>query len=156
YANSAFNSIASAGAEMVRHSTLAEALVQLKEALLTVEGKALLGLYWASIDSIAHTHGPGTPYHAAEVASFWHTFDEVLHDLDSPDTLFLFTADHGHVHADARATIYLNERLPELADWLAVSPSGKRIYPNGSPRDVFLHVQPERREDAIALLCGEL
>src|SRR5262245_21324846 len=31
YATSAYNSIASAGAEMVRHSTLAEALVQLKE-----------------------------------------------------------------------------------------------------------------------------
>jgi hypothetical protein len=156
YANSAFNRIASAGAETVRHSTLAEALVQLKEALQNIDGKALLGFYWASIDSIAHGYGPGTSYHAAEIASFWRTFDEVFSDVDSADTLYLFTADHGQVFTHASETICLNERLPELAEWLAVSPTGKRIYPNGSPRDVFLHVRPERRDEALQLLSREL
>jgi hypothetical protein len=156
YADSAFNSIASAGAEVVRHSTLAEALVQLREALLAVDGKALLGFYWAAIDSIAHVYGPGTPYHAAEIASFWRTFDEVFQDIDSPDTLYLFTADHGHVYADAHRTLYLNERWPELAEILPISPAGRPIYPNGSPRDVFLHVRPERREWALELLRKEL
>lgn len=156
YADSAFNSIACAGAEVVRHSTLAEALVQLKEALRTVEGKALLGFYWAAIDSTAHVYGPGSPHHAAEIASFWRTFDEVMQDIDSPDTLYLFTADHGHVYADAQQTVYLNERWPELAGALAVSPTGNPIYPNGSPRDIFLHVRPERRAWALKLLCREL
>jgi hypothetical protein len=156
YAGSAFNSVATAGAEVIRHDTLAEALVQLKEALLAVDGKALIGFYWAAIDSVAHTRGPGTPYHAAEIASFWSTFDAVFSDVDSPDTLYLFTADHGHVHVDARETLYLNERLPQLADCLAVSPTGNRIYPNGSPRDVFLHVRPERRAEALELLTREL
>jgi predicted AlkP superfamily pyrophosphatase or phosphodiesterase len=156
YAGSAFNRMATAGAEVVTHATLAQALVQLKAALQQTEGKALLGFYWAAIDSIAHLHGPGTPYHAAEIASFWHTFDEVLRDIDSPDTLYLFTADHGHVYADAADTINLNERLPQLADYLAVSPTGNRIYPNGSPRDVFLHIRPERRDETVDLLCAEL
>jgi predicted AlkP superfamily pyrophosphatase or phosphodiesterase len=156
YADSAFNGIATAGAEIVRHSTLAEALVQLKEALLQVPGKALLGFYWAAIDTIAHIYGPGTPHHAAEIASFWRTFDDIFSDIDSPDTLFLFTADHGHVYADARRTIYLNEWLPELAECLAVSPAGNPIYPNGSPRDVFLHVRPGRREWALERLRREL
>ncbi len=57
-------------------------------------------------------YGPGTAYHAAEIANFWRTFDEVFRDVDSPDTLYLFTADHGHVYADARETIYINERIP--------------------------------------------
>jgi hypothetical protein len=152
YADSAYNGIASAGAEIVRHATLAQALVQLKEALVEIEGKALLGFYWAAIDSIAHVHGPGTPYHAAEIASFWRTFDDVFRDIDSPDTLYLFTADHGHVYADAHETFNLNERLPELVDCLAVSPTGNRIYPNGSPRDVFLHVRPESRDRVLDLL----
>jgi Type I phosphodiesterase / nucleotide pyrophosphatase len=156
YASSAYNRMATAGAQVVCHATLAQALVQLKEALQAIDGKALLGFYWAAIDSIAHLHGPGTPYHAAEIASFWCTFDEVFRDIDSPDTLYLFTADHGHVYVDAAETIALNERLPQLADYLAVSPTGNRIHPNGSPRDVFLHVRPERRCETVGLLCREL
>jgi Type I phosphodiesterase / nucleotide pyrophosphatase len=152
YADSAYNSIASAGAEIVRHGTLAEALVQLREALTATDGKALFGFYWAGIDTIAHMYGPGTAYHAAEIASFWRTFDEVLRDIDSPDTLYLFTADHGHVYADRDETIYINERIPELAGCLPVSPTGNPIYPNGCPRDVFLHVRPELREGALEAL----
>ncbi len=156
YAGSAYNTVASAGASIVRHSTLAEGLVQLKEALLAATDKAVLSFYWAAIDSIAHVHGPGPTFHAAEIASFWRTFDEVFCDVASPDTLYLFTADHGHVYADARATIYLNEQLPALADWLPVSPTGNPIYPNGSPRDCFLHLRPERVGEALALLHKEL
>jgi type I phosphodiesterase/nucleotide pyrophosphatase len=156
YAGSAYNSVASAGAEVVRHGTLAEALVQLKEALAGMTGKAWLAFYWAALDTIGHIHGPGTSYHAAEIASFWRTFDEVLQNVASPDTLYLFTADHGHVYADARATFYINERIPALADCLPVSPTGNPIYPNGSPRDVFLHVRPERRREALELLHRHL
>jgi Type I phosphodiesterase / nucleotide pyrophosphatase len=156
YAGSAYNTVASAGARIVRHSTQAEGLVQLKEALLATTGKAVLSFYWAAIDSIAHVHGPGPTYHAAEIASFWRTFDEIFCDVASPDTLYLFTADHGHVYADARATIYLNERIPALADCLPVSPTGNPIYPNGSPRDVFLHVRPDRVAYVLTLLHREL
>ena len=154
YATSAYNSVATAGAEIVRHSTPAEGLVQLKEALVAMTGKACLSFYWAALDSMAHVHGPGTSYHAAEIASFWLTFDAIFQDVSSPNTLYLFTADHGHVYADARQTIYLNERFPELAGCLPVSPTGNPIYPNGSPRDVFLHVRPERRASVLKLLGG--
>jgi hypothetical protein len=152
YATSAYNSIASAGAEIVRHTTLAEALVQLRQSLLAIPGKALLSFYWAAIDTIAHVHGPGSPHHAAEIASFWHTFDAIFAEVAAADTLYLFTADHGHVRADPRDTLYLNETYPTLADCLPLSPTGNPIYPNGSPRDVFLHVRPERKADVLALL----
>ena len=152
YAGSAYNSVASAGADVIRHGTLAEALVQLKEMLEQDADKAWLGFYWASIDTIAHIHGPGTTFHAAEIASFWSTFDAVFRDVDSADTLYLFFADHGQVYADVRDTIYINERFPELTDCLPLSPTGNPIYPNGAPRDVFLHVRPERRDDVQATL----
>lgn len=152
YAGSAYNSVASVGAEMVRHGALSEALVQLKEALEQTQDKAWLGFYWASIDTIAHIHGPGTSFHAAEIASFWSTFDAVFRDVDSTDTLYLFFADHGQVYADVGDTIYINERFPQIADCLPASPTGNPIYPNGAPRDVFLHVRPERREDVLATL----
>jgi hypothetical protein len=156
YAGSAYNSVASAGAEVVRHGTLAEALVQLKEMLEQTTDKAWLGFYWAALDTIAHIHGPGTSYHAAEIASFWSTFDAVFRDVDSTDTLYLFTADHGQVYVDARQTVYLNERMPELAQCLCVSPTGNTIYPNGAPRDVFLHVRPELRDETLAVLHRHL
>jgi hypothetical protein len=152
YAGSVYNSMVSAGSEPVVHSTLAEGLVQLKEAVEQVDGKALLGFYWGAIDNIAHLYGPGTPYHAAEIAAFWHLFDEVMRDIDSPDTIYLFTADHGHVYADAQQTLYINERWPELKEALAVSPTGNPIWPNGSPRDLFLHIKSEQREWALDLL----
>jgi hypothetical protein len=156
YARSAYNSVASAGAEIVAHGTLAEALVQVKERLGADRDKAWLGFYWASIDTMGHIHGPGTSYHEAEIAGFWRTFDEVFRDVESPDTLYLFTADHGCVYADAAATIYINERIPALADCLPISPTGNPVYPNGSPRDMFLHVRPERRDEVEALLHREL
>jgi hypothetical protein len=156
YAGSAYNRLVTAGAEVIRHGTLAEGLVQLKEALVATPGKAHLGFYWAAIDTIAHIHGPGSATHVAEIASFWATFDAVFRGIDSPDTLYLFTADHGHVWADVKDTYYINERIPELADCLAVSPPGNPIYPNGSPRDVFLHVKPERRDETLALLQHHL
>jgi Type I phosphodiesterase / nucleotide pyrophosphatase len=156
YAGSAFNRVASAGAEVVVHNTPAEAMVQLRQALLNTTGKALLSFYWAALDSIAHYYGPGTPYHAAEIASFWHTLDAVFRDIDSPDTLYLFTADHGHVHTPAESTIYLNERIAELAACLPVSSTGNTIYPNGSPRDVFLHVRPERKAEVLGVLNQHL
>jgi Type I phosphodiesterase / nucleotide pyrophosphatase len=152
YADSAYNRMVSAGAEVVTHHSLAEGLVQLKEALLATPGKAWLNFYWAGIDTMAHVHGPASSYHVAEIASFWHTFDAVFAEVASPDTLFLFTADHGHVRGRAQDTFYLNEHLPQLVECLSVSPTGKRIYPNGSPRDVFLHITPERRQDVLSLL----
>ena len=152
YAGSAYNSVASAGADVIRHGTLSEALVQLKQMLEQDADKAWLGFYWASIDTIAHIHGPGTAFHAAEIASFWSTFDAVFRDVDSDDTVYLFFADHGQVYADVRDTIYINERFPQIADCLPASPTGNRIYPNGAPRDVFLHVRPERQDDVLCTL----
>jgi hypothetical protein len=154
YADGAYNRITHAGAEVIRHGTLAEQLVQIRGALGAVKGKALLGSYWASIDSIAHSYGPGSPHHDAEIAAFWQTFEAVLGGVESRNTLFLFTADHGQIRGVAEDTIYINERLPELADCLAISPTGKMIYPNGSPRDMFLHVKPERCEAVLAALSA--
>jgi hypothetical protein len=37
-----------------------------------------------------------------------------------------------------------------------MSPTGNPVYPNGSPRDVFLHVRPERRAEALAQLRQHL
>jgi hypothetical protein len=156
YARSPFNTIASAGAEVISHATLPEALVQLQHVLAATQQKALINLYWAGLDTAAHVFGPGSKVHDAEVTSFWLTLDALLADVQSHDTLFLFTSDHGHVGADAGDTLYINERWPELADCLSTSPSGETIWPCGSPRDMFLHIAPARRVGVHDLLSERL
>ena len=156
YADGAYNRMAFVGAEVIRHHTLAESFVQLKEALEAVKGPALFNLYWGSIDSIAHHYGPGSPHHVAEIASFWQTFEAVLGGTRAKDTLFLFTADHGQVRGVAGDTVNINERWPQIVDCLSVSPTGTMIRPNGSPREMFLHVKPERRAEVLTLLTENL
>lgn len=156
YAGSPYNMVASAGAKVVPHATLPELLVHLRETLETTPGKALINAYWAALDTAAHAHGPGTRIHDAEVIAFWRTMDALLEGLKSPDTLYLFTADHGQVHLPKEQTVYVNERWPELREWLQVSPTGRTIWPNGSPRDMFLHIKAEYREKACRLLAEGL
>jgi predicted AlkP superfamily pyrophosphatase or phosphodiesterase len=149
---SSYNGIVSKGAELVPHTTLAEAMLQLRQAVEGTDGKAVFGFYWPSIDSIAHHYSPDSAFHEAESMAFWASFEALLSGMKSPDTLYFFIADHDQISAKAEETIYINERLPELADILPVSPTGYPIYPNGSPRDIFLHVKPERREETLSRL----
>ena len=157
YARSPYNRIVSAGAEVISHRTFPEALVRLRRVLATPrKDKALITLYWAGLDTSAHEFGPDSAEFEAETVSLWLTMDALLAEVHSPDTLFLFTADHGHVGADAADTIFVNERWPEINGWLAISPTGQIIWPNGSPRDMFLHVQVGRRADMHRVLTNGL
>ncbi len=154
--DSAYNLIASRGAELVPHFTLPQAMLQLRQAVEAASGKAWFSLYWPSIDSIAHHYGPDSAFHEAESLGFWASFEAILSGMNSPNTLYLFIADHDQVAARAEDTIYINERWPSLADILPTSPTGQTIYPNGSPRDLFLHVRPERRDDTLGVLKRQL
>ncbi|MDX2156753.1 MAG: alkaline phosphatase family protein [Hyphomicrobiaceae bacterium] len=156
YAGSPYNRLASAGAEIVPYGTLAEALVALETVVNDRPGKAFVNFYWAGLDAAAHIHGPGSPVHDAEVIAFWAALDQLIGRRSRSQTLWLFTADHGHIAVRAKDTINVNERWPELRSWLARSPRGDTIWPCGSPRDMFLHVEAERRQDALDLLSKGL
>jgi hypothetical protein len=152
YAGSPYNRIASAGAEIVPYGTLAEALVALEAVVNGRAGKAFINFYWAGLDTAAHIHGPGSAVHEAEVIAFWAALDQLMGRRQRPGTLWLFTADHGHVGLPREQTLYVNRRWPELRRCLNTSPSGNTIWPCGSPRDMFLHIRPEHRAEALGLL----
>lgn len=148
--------LATKGAEVVSHASLPEALGQLREATELVDAPALISFYWANLDTVAHVYGPGSPEHEAEVLGFWQQLDAAFDGLRARDTLLLVTADHGHVGGRAEDTIYVNERWPELSSALSQSMTGMTIWPNGSPRDMFLHVTPERRASVLETLGNGL
>ncbi len=149
---SSYNSLVSRGAALIPHDTLAEGLLQVRQAVEAAQGKNYFYFYWPSIDSIAHKYGPGSDFHAAEISSFWETFEAMLGGLDIPDTLFLFLADHDQVGARREDTVYVNEDIPAIADCLPLSRTGHRIYPNGCARDMFLHVKADRRDDVLGAI----
>ncbi|MEZ5854938.1 MAG: alkaline phosphatase family protein [Hyphomicrobiaceae bacterium] len=152
YASSPYNRLASAGADVHPYTTLAEALTALDTAINETPGKAFINFYWAGLDTAAHIHGPGSPVHDAEVRAFWAALDTLMGRRQPDRTLWLFTADHGHIAVPAEETIFVNQRWPIVRDWLARNASGQRIWPCGSPRDMFLHIAAPHRAEALALL----
>jgi hypothetical protein len=115
--------------------------------------RAYYYLYFPMIDTIAHHYGPESPQFAAEVDSFWTTFEH--HFLDrlqgkAPNTLLLITADHGHMATDPRTAIYLNLDLDatRIRSFMRTTRHGMPIVPAGSPRDMFLYIRDEALDEA--------
>lgn len=149
YARSAFSRRVTRGAEMVAFKTLPEAVVTLSE-LLKERGRSYHAVYFDVIDGISHRHGPDSRHLTAEIRALFHLLEAELAPALSgrTDVLLLITADHGHIGVDAKDTIYLDERLPQLRSWLEVTPAGDPAVPAGSPRDHFLYVRPEHLDEA--------
>ena len=106
---------------------------------------------------IAHIHGPGTTYHAAEIASFWRTFDADLPRRGQPrHALSVHRRPRPRLCRCARARSISTSASRSWPTACPISPTGNPIYPNGSPRDVFLHVRPERKARRWRLLHREL
>ncbi|MBS0243112.1 MAG: alkaline phosphatase family protein, partial [Proteobacteria bacterium] len=111
YSGSPYNTTASAGAHVLSYGTLAEAFVLLDEATRR-PGKAFVNFYWAGLDTAAHVHGPGSTEHDAECEAFLAVLDRLLGRHPAKDTLWLFTADHGHIAVPSGDTLYINRRWP--------------------------------------------
>jgi hypothetical protein len=139
------------------YRTLPEGLTNLAEHLLArpAGSRHYYLLYADLIDHIGHRYGPGSAQFAAEVEA---TFFAVGRCLVEPvqgragNTLLLMIADHGQVATDPSTTVYLNEALPDLADYLREGRDGRPIPFSGSPRDLFLHVREGRQEELQAKL----
>lgn len=156
YFDSSYSKLVSRGSKILPFGDLPEALEKTRQVLQKGE-KSYIYFYWDKIDSIAHRLGPGSKEHEGEIEYFWDTFEKFLQDYEKPDnTLFLFAADHGHHAAHKKNTLYLNKEIPELTPNLQTTQGGSVIYPNGSPRDVFLHIKPGKIDASLRLLKKKL
>lgn len=139
------------GASIHPFETLREGLSQVVEALRSDEGPAYYYLYAGNIDAAGHKHGPNSPQWKQQADLTFHALDDVLMSAlrGRDDTLLLVTADHGQIAGDAKKTILVNRLYPELGDWFQKTERGKPIVPSGSYRDMVLHVEDERLDDAL-------
>lgn len=158
YLHSAYSSTVHSGSKSVGFLDLEDLFLQLKKAITKEPSPGYFFVYWDAIDAIGHHHGPHSSPYIEEVERFFCAFDNFSRKLDAEsaqETVFLFTADHGQIKVDPSQTIYL-DRYPNVMDNLQVNPQGDKIFPWGSPRDIFLAIKDEKLNDTVQLLSSAL
>jgi hypothetical protein len=135
---------------VVPHMTLSEALTNLRHSLVTERNKAYFFLYHADIDTVAHQYGPDSAQFEAEIDAFFIQAERFIQSCQGAcgKTIFLMTADHGQMQVDPRTTIYLNRDIPESSSWIRCNARDEMLVPAGSPRDLFLYIKPEYKDEA--------
>lgn len=157
YSHSAYTKLFKESVVTFSFSKTAEGLVNLRNLIEENKEPMLINFYYGDIDSVGHKYGPNSPQHQGQVAEFWLTLEYVFANFKKEkDTLFLFTADHGQTCCHPKNTFYLNLEIPQIKDFLKKTKKGKIIYPNGSPRDVFLHVKENKTEKLLKTLQKKL
>ena len=87
-------------------------------------------IYWAELDELSHRFGPEDERIELEFANFTFLVSHFLDELKGygrGDTLFLVTADHGHLHTPKYSNFELRNH-PELAACLHMLPSGESRF----------------------------
>lgn len=130
------------GAEVTAIHTLGDMFISLS-ARLGAEGdeRSCSYLYWSELDDLAHCYGPGTQRFQRELADFSLQLGLFLQEQRQKargDTLFILTADHGHIHTPSRADMELRNH-PELLDCLVMMPTGES-------RLAYAYLKPGREQ----------
>ena len=159
---SPYSDVVIAGAKMHPYKTLPEAMVNLRLLLAEENTPRYLAFYFGDVDGILHEYGPVSPHARAEIESLLDTllkqFLLPLKEHPRGETLFLLTADHGHVEVDPETTVYLN-RYPAfrgIEKFFKRNQAGDALVPAGSPRDMFLYIQDEFLDEAQEFLQSRL
>lgn len=132
-------------------------LDMLSAALKAEPGPAYFFFYYELIDKILHKAGPASRKVEKQVNTVLAQLEAyLLPTLDALPgrTLLLISADHGQVEISPHTVTYINEVIPEIEPLIRRGAGGRLLTPAGSARDLFLHIQPDRIEEAYALLTG--
>lgn len=119
---------------------------------------AYLVVYLLEPDKTGHIEGADSDAYADKVEESLTTIHRIMCRLNSTArkrSVVLVTADHGHAPVKAERMVYVND-FPGVMSALRKGGNGKVIVPTGAPNDVFLHLQPERRDEVIEQLRQEL
>ncbi len=143
YRGSALSRMLFNGAQEVDYSSGPGLAVNLERLLALGQpgARSYIYVYYSGVDAAAHLFGPRSAEHAAEIATvdFW--LGRVLaRRRPTGRTLFLLTADHGHVFTPPANTLF-TDTCPGLKWRLAALPSGER-------RLLYLHA----RDGAVELV----
>ncbi len=94
-------------------------------------------IYWGELDELSHRYGPLNERVDLEFSLFSFLLEGFLNEMRKQargDTLFLITADHGHLYTPKSPFFELRNH-PALNDCIS-------IYPSGESRLAYLYVKP--------------
>lgn len=150
FAFSSYNNSVTHGATVIPYTTLPEAMTQLVKKIKNDKTKSYYFFYFGSIDAMAHKFGPDSPQCQAEIKMFLNNMEVFYKNLygKTEKTLFLMTADHGHMKIYPKKTVYLNLQFPEIKKWISTNMKGELLVPAGSCRDMFLHIKEKHLNEA--------
>jgi len=152
---SAYSELMHVGSEVQPYVDAADLSVMLRKKLEGEKSSSFHYVYLSSIDTLEHAYGPGSEESQLEAANISGTLKRGLLDtLDrkvATKTLFVLTADHGHVRTTPADTTWL-ESFPYLVKSFAENRTGSPLLPWGAPRDVYMQVEKESLDE----VCGRL
>ena len=159
YAKSAYSKTVHKGSETISFINFSDLLVNLRKKVAEIPAPAYFYVYWDAVDSISHTYGSQMEQYFAELNGFFYLLqEEFIQKIEknlAKEVSILITSDHGQVNVDPKQTIYLNQ-YSKVVDNFQVGPSGNKILPWGSPRDVFLAIKPEKLDKVFEFLTKTL
>ncbi len=159
YSNSAYSSLAYEGSEVVPCLNLWDTFIELKSRLEDEEGPSYFYVYISDVDSAEHKYGPYSPEYHSALRNISDCFKGELIDKigrkTAQETLVAITADHGQINVNPERTIYLNGERDLEGDF-QTSVGGRTIFPTGSPRDMFMHIEPSRLDYVQEFLSQKL
>ncbi len=159
YAHSCYSKIVHRGSKITPYITLSDLATRLRKTVEEEKGPAYFYAYIDDLDAISHLYGPHTAEYLAELSALSHLLRrEILEKTEkkkAKETLLLITSDHGQVSISPKETIYLND-FTKLENCLKRNKKGRPILPTGSPRDVFLHIEPNKQEKISKFLSCRL
>lgn len=141
---SPYGDVVTAGVDHVHpYQQFSEVPAALTKALQSPTQPSYHYVYCGDIDGVGHLEGPDSHAFDKAAAACFETIEQFfIQYAGRGDTLIMLTADHGQVTIDPTKTIYLNQRLPEIATWVERTAAGEPIRYAGSSRDCFLYLKP--------------
>lgn len=97
----------------------------------TADEQSYIYIYWGDLDDISHRYGPNDERAGLEFANFSQQFRYFIQQRvkkSQQDTLFIVTADHGHIFTP-RMPEYEIRNHPDLLSFLTMVPSGEARLP---------------------------
>ena len=110
--------------------------------------RAYTYIYWGELDELSHRFGPMDDRVDLEFSLFSYLLEGFLEGIrkqSQGDTLFLMTADHGHLLTPKTALFEMRSH-PEFEDCIS-------LYPSGENRMAYLYIKPgaeQRLKDYVA------
>ena len=158
--NSHYSRTMTLGSSPIAYLHFEDGLKTVAEAASSKEkGKSYFLVYFPDIDSMGHRHGLGSKEFEKAIDHCMSSLEEFFWQKiqkSNKKIACLVTADHGMTEVDPKTTIYINKELPLLTSMVVKNSRGQLLAPAGSCRDLFLHIQPDKVEEALLMLRNHL